>query len=113
MDFSKIKLDKFKTYNGINMPKEFHPPLQYAEHPDVYFVFCESFEQVNRFGNQVMNLTLPKENRVFFVYPKGNKDFHRDHVYAYLLNHPMYIRKAPLLSSLGDVYSCFSMMLVK
>ena len=113
MDFSKLKLNQFQTYNGYHLPEGFNPPLTFHEQAEVWFLFCQSFEDVNRLANQVLNQALPKENRVFFVYRKGQKLFHRDHVYAVIERHPFFLKKAPILSSLSKEYSCFSTMLQK
>ena len=108
MDFSKLKLDKFQTYNGFQLPESFHPPLTLDPKADVWFLFCHSFEDVNRLANQVINQPVPKENRVFFVYRKGRKEFHRDHIYAVIERHPFLMKKAPILSSLNHEYNCFA-----
>lgn len=111
MDFHKLKLSKFTTYDGFNLPIGFNPPLTPSETPEVYFLFVESIQDVMQSLNMVQNKTLPKENRLFFVYKKGNKSFHRDHIYNVVMRHGNIVRKAPILASLDKTYSVFSFML--
>ena len=113
MDLSKLKLDKFTTYNGIQMPSDFEVPLILSGTPDVWFVFPTSFEELNRFTNQLLNHPVPKENRVFFIYKKGEKSFHRDHIRALIEHSPFLKMKAPILSSVSKTHSCFACMIVK
>jgi hypothetical protein len=42
MDFHTLKLDTFKLYNGINVPKEF--TLTLASPDKTYSVFCFQIE---------------------------------------------------------------------
>lgn len=111
MDFSKLKLDKFQTYNGFYIPKDITIPLTIDEHPEVYFLFCERFEEVIRYTNIILNNQSHKENRIFYIYKKGNKTFHRDHINAFIEKAPYLKRKAPMLSSLSSEYSCVACML--
>ena len=113
MDLSKLKLEKYSTYNSFNMPQEFHVSLEYSDTPDVYFVFVQSFEDLNRYTNHILNQYLHKDNRIFYVYPKGQKSFHRDHIVMYSKRSPFLIRKAPMLCSLSKDYSCFTFMIKK
>lgn len=113
MDLSKLKLEKFQTYNGFNIPDGFEVSLAHSDTPDVYFVFCETFEDINRYTNLLLNKSLPQEHRVFYIYKKGQRSFHRDHIYAYLHRSPFIKMKAPILSSLSKTYSCFACMIKK
>ena len=113
MDFHKLKLEKFKTYNGFNLPNDFDPPLSLDENPEVYFLFCESFEDLNRYTNIVLNKQTHKENRIFYIYKKGQKQFHRDHIGMYFKKSPFLKMKAPILCSLSKTYSCFTCMIVR
>ncbi len=111
MDFSKLKLEQFTTYNTFNEPIVFeHNILKRSEHPDVLFCFVRSIEETLDVINKVLNINLPCNNRVFFIYPKGNKEFHRDHLYNIIESNNQFIRKAPLLSSLNNDYSVFAYM---
>lgn len=112
MNFDKLRLNKFKTYDGYNLPDNFHPPLEHQTDAEVLFAFCASFEDVARFANLARNRQTHKNNRLFFVYKKGNKDFHRDHIYAFCDAAPFLRRKAPILSSLSDAYSCFAFEII-
>ena len=88
MDLHKLKLEKFKTYNGFNMPEGFDPGLTLSDTPETYFLFLTTFEELNRYTNQVINNQNHKENRIFFIYKKGNKAFHRDHIGAFFRANP-------------------------
>lgn len=112
MNFSKLKLDRFQTYNGFQLPEGFDPPLQYSEEADVLFVFCDTFEQLNRYTNQLLNQALPTENRVFYIYKKGNKQFHRDHVLTFIEGAPFLKKKLPIISKLDDTYTCLATMMI-
>lgn len=111
MDFHKLKLDKFQTYNGFNLPNDFKPPLELSDQPQVYFLFVSSISETMEALNIVQNNQIHKDNRLLFVYKKGNKDFHRDHLYNVVMRHPNMKRKAPVLASLDTNYSVFSFML--
>lgn len=111
MDFHKLKIDKFSTYNGFNLPEEFNPPLQKKDNPEVYFMFVTSIEDVMRTLNIAQNKQTHKENRLFFVFKKGNKGFGRDHIYNVVIRHKHIKRKAPMLASLNKAYSVFCFML--
>jgi hypothetical protein len=113
MDFSKLRLEQFTTYNGYHIPADFQPPLTFSEQAQVYFLFVSSIKEVMEAINFVQNQTLPKDNRLFFVYQKGNKMFHRDHIYRVVMKHKNIVRKAPILSRLNEEYSIFSFMLKK
>jgi len=111
MDFHKLKLDKFRTYNGFNLINDFNPPLELSENPDVYFLFVSSIQEVMASLNMVQNQKLPKDNRLFFVFKKGNKEFGRDHINNVIMRHKSIKRKAPMLASLSKVYSVFCFMI--
>lgn len=111
MDFHKLKLEKFNTYNGLNMPKDFNPPLTINDSPDVYFLFVSSIEETMRALNLVQNNQKNKENRLFFVFKKGNKQFGRDHINNVVLKNKSIKRKAPMLASLSKTFSVFCFML--
>lgn len=111
MDFHKLKLEKFNTYNGFNLPSDFNPPLEKNDSPEVYFLFVSSVEDVMRTINYVQNHQTHKENRLFYVFKKGNKRFGRDHIYTVIMKHRNIKRKAPMLASLSKEYSVFSFML--
>jgi hypothetical protein len=108
MDFSKLKLDQFTTYRGYNLPESFHVDLTEDDHPEVYFLFCTSFEELNRWINHVLNNQTHKNNRLYIVYKKGQKHFHRDHIMMYVKKSPLLERKAPMLCSLSKEYSCIT-----
>lgn len=111
MDFHKLKLDKFTTYNGMNIPQDFDPPLELSDTPEVYFIFVSSVQEVMQSINYVQNNQKHKENRLFFVFKKGNKQFGRDHIYNIVMKHPYMKRKAPMLASLNKSYSVFCFLL--
>lgn len=111
MDFIKLKLDKFQTYNGLNVPQNFNPPLVLSETPQVYFMFVSNIQETMQALNTVQNNQIHKENRIFFVFKKGNKQFGRDHVYNVVMKHLNIKRKAPMLASLDKTYSVFCFML--
>ena len=110
MDFHKLKLSKFSTYNGFNLPEGFCPPLEKNTTPEVYFLFVSNIQDVMQGLNLVQNSQKHKENRLFFVFKKGNKGFGRDHIYHVVMKHKNLKRKAPMLASLDKTYSvfCFS-----
>lgn len=110
MDFNKLKLDKFESFGGYNLPQGFTPPLELDMNPDVYFMFVSSIEETMNAINVIQNKTLPKENRVFFVFKKGIKEFGRDHVYNLVMQSGNFKRKAPMLASLDKTYSVFCFM---
>jgi hypothetical protein len=110
MNFEKLKLDKFQTYNQINFDKALDIPLKKSEHPEVIFAFCSSIRDVMNAINYVQNHQKNKENRVFFVFKKGQKDFNRDHLYNVVIRNPKFKRKTPILASLSKEYSVFSFM---
>lgn len=110
MDFHKLKLDKFQTYNGFNVPDEFHPPLELNNQPETYFMFVSNIGDVMNAVNLVQNNQSHKENRVFFIYKKGNKSFHRDHIYNIVIRNNRFKRKVPMLASLNKEYSVFCFM---
>ncbi len=111
MDFHKLKLDKFKTYNGLNMIETFTPPLELSDIPEVYFMFVSSISEVMQSINIVQNNQKHKENRTFFIFKKGNKGFGRDHIYNVVMTNPLFKRKAPMLASLNKEYSVFCFMI--
>ncbi len=111
MDFHKLKLDKFSTYNGFYLPKNFEPPLTKSDTPEVYFLFVTSIEDVMHSLNLVQNNQSHKINRLFFVFKKGNKSFGRDHIYNVIMMNKQMKRKAPILASLDKEYSVFCFML--
>lgn len=113
MDLSKLKLEPFQTYGGFNLPRSFDITLSIDEHPQVYFAFCASFEELNRFTNQALNNQTHTNNRFFIVYKKGQKQFHRDHIMIYVKKSPFLVRKAPMLCSLNKDYSCITTMIKK
>jgi hypothetical protein len=110
MDYHKLKLDKYSSYNGVNMPSDFLPPLSLSDNPEVYFMFVSSISEIMNALNIVQNNQSNKDNRVFFVFKKGNKSFGRDHIYNIIMKNKNFIRKAPILASLNKAYSvfCFS-----
>lgn len=110
MDLHKLKLDQFHTYDGFNVPQGFQVPLQQDDNPEVYFVFLQSFEELNRYTNIIINQQKNKNNRIFYIYKKGKQSFHRDHIAAYARRSPFLQRKAPMLCSLSKTYSCFTFM---
>lgn len=110
MELQKLKLDKFTTYNGYNMPEDFHVPLTQSDNPQVFFVFLHSFEELNRYTNMIRNNQTHKDNRIFYIYRRGQKSFHRDHIAAFARRAPFLKRKAPMLCRLDDTYSCFTFM---
>jgi hypothetical protein len=111
MDFHKLKIDLFETYNGINLPQEFSPPLALSDTPQVYFMFVSTIQEVMQALNIVQNKQTNKDNRIFFVFRKGNKGFGRDHIYSVVMKHPNIKRKAPVLASLDNIYSVFSFLI--
>lgn len=111
MDFHKLKLEKFKTYNGLNIPNDIVIPLQESETPDVYFMFVSSIQEVMQSINIIQNKQRNKDNRIFFVFKKGNKTFGRDHINNVIMKHRNIKRKAPMLASLNKEYSVFCFML--
>ena len=111
MEFHKLKLDKFSTYNGINLPEDFLPPLEKNDSPEVFFLFVSSINDVMQSINMVQNNQLHKENRLFFVFKKGIKEFGRDHIYNVVMKNKRMKRKAPMLASLDKTYSVFCFML--
>lgn len=111
MDFYKLKLDKFSTYNGFNLPEDFLPPLEKNENPEVFFLFVSSINDVMQSLNMVQNNQIHKDNRLFFVFKKGNKNFGRDHVYNIVMKNRKIKRKAPMLASLSKSYSVFCFLL--
>ena len=110
MDFHKLKLDKFTTYNGLHLPEDFHPPLELTNQPEAYFLFVSSVHEVMDGVNLVQNKQQHKENRAYFIFKKGNKAFGRDHVYNIIMTNPKFKRKAPMLASLNKEYSVFCFM---
>lgn len=110
MDFHKLKLDKFTTYNGLNMSQEFNPPLEQSNTPEVYFMFVSNVNDVMNAVNHVQNNQINRDNRAFFIFKKGNKAFGRDHVYNIIMTNPKFKRKAPMLASLNQEYSVFCFM---
>ena len=111
MDFHKLKLDKFRTYNGLNLPEDFNPPLELSDTPEVFFMFVSSIQDVMYAINKVQNKQEHKDNRIFFVFRKGNKGFGRDHIYNVVMKHPYIKRKAPILASLNKTYSVFCFLI--
>ena len=111
MDFSKLKLDAFETYNGFHMPIDFNPPLTLSDKPQTYFMFVSSVQEVMQSLNFVQNKQKHKDNRIFFVFQKGNKHFGRDHIYNIVMKHPNIKRKAPILASLNKIYSVFCFLI--
>lgn len=111
MDFHKLKLDKFSTYNGFNLPEDFLPPLQKNDKPEVFFLFVSNISEVMQSLNLVQNNQSHKDNRLFFIFKKGNKGFGRDHVYNIVMKNKKIKRKAPMLASLNKTYSVFCFML--
>ena len=57
MDFHKLKLEKFKTYNGLNLPDGFTPPLELSDTPETYFLFASSIAETMNALNHVQNNT--------------------------------------------------------
>lgn len=110
MDFHKLKLDKFKTYNSFNEPEDFMPPLTKTDKPETYFLFVSNVGEVMNGLNLVQNNQSQKENRAFFIFKKGNKGFGRDHIYNVVMTNPRFKRKAPILASLNKEYSVFCFM---
>lgn len=111
MDFHKLKLDTFSTYNGFNLPEDFFPPLEKNNTPEVFFLFVSSINDVMQAINTVQNNQNHKNNRLFFVFKKGNKGFGRDHIYNIVMKNKQMKRKAPMLASLNKEYSVFCFML--
>lgn len=107
MDFHKLKLDTFESYNGMNIPREFNPPLELSNTPQVFFMFVSSMQEVMQAINIVQNKQTHKNNRFFIIFQKGNKGFGRDHIYNVIMKHPNIKRKAPMLASLDKTYSVF------
>lgn len=111
MEFHKLKLVGFQTYLAIRSIKDFYPPLKESDKPEVYFSFVSSMKEVLDTINVVQNNQKHKENRVFFVFKKGNKTFGRDHIYNMVMQHGGFQRKAPILASLNKEYSTFCFMM--
>lgn len=111
MEFYKLKLDKLSTYNGFNLPEDFLPPLEKSASPEVFFLFVSSINDVMHSINMVQNNQQHKDNRLFFVFKKGNKAFGRDHIYNVVMKNKQMKRKAPMLASLNKTYSVFCFML--
>ncbi|AIO18461.1 hypothetical protein KQ51_00581 [Candidatus Izimaplasma bacterium HR1] len=111
MDYHKLKLTKFSTYNGFNLPEGFNPPLEESSSPEVYFLFVSNVQEVMQGLNVVQNNQTHKDNRLFFVFKKGNKGFGRDHIYSVVMRHKNIKRKAPMLASLNRAYSVFCFLL--
>jgi hypothetical protein len=111
LDFHKLKLQNFTSYNGLNIPQGFNPPLTFKEEAECYFMFVDSVQDVMTAINMILNKELPTNNRVFFVYKKGQKHFHRDHVYNIVIKQKGMKRKAPILASLDKEHSVFCFML--
>lgn len=111
MNFSKLKLEQFTTYNGFHMPESFNPPLIKDEKPEVYFLFVRSIKDVMDSINLAQNHQIHTNNRLFFVFQKGNKNFNRDHIYNIVMRHKNLKRKAPILSSLDEKHSVFAFMI--
>jgi len=111
MDFYKLKLEKFTTYNGLNLPPDFNPPLEISNNPETYFMFVTSIYDVMQAINIAQNNQKNQNNRIFFIFKKGNKGFGRDHIYSIVMKHKNIKRKAPMLASLNQTYSVFCFML--
>lgn len=111
MEFQKLKLDQFSTYQTINEPNDFNPPLEKSDQAQVYFAFVSNIEDTLHALNMIQNNQTHKENRAFFIFKKGNKSFGRDHVYNIVMQHGGFVRKAPMLASLNKEYSVFCFML--
>lgn len=111
MDLHKLKLDKFSSYNGFNLPVDFDPQLAQNEKAEVFFMFVDSIQDVIQSINYIQNNQFNKDNRAFFVFKKGNKSFGRDHVNSIVMKHGHFKRKAPMLASLNKKYSVFCYML--
>ncbi len=111
MDFHKLKLDKFQTYKSYNPPIDFNPPLEESNTPEVYFMFVSNIEETMNAINIIQNEQKHKENRAFFIFKKGMKQFGRDHIYNLVMKHKRFQRKAPILASLNKQYSVFCFML--
>ena len=95
----------------MNLPEEFNPPLKLDDTPQVYFMFVSSIQEVMHAINKVQNKQKHKDNRIFFVFKKGNKGFGRDHIYNVVMKHPYIKRKAPILASLNKTYSVFCFLI--
>ena len=95
----------------MNLPKDFNPPLELSDTPQVYFMFVSSIQEVMQSINKIQNKQTHKDNRIFFVFKKGNKGFGRDHIYNVVMKHPYIKRKAPILASLSKIYSVFCFLI--
>ena len=107
MDFHKLKIDAFSTYQLLGNIPDFNPPLQISLKPEVWFSYVQEVKDVMDTINYVENNIQYENNRVFFVFKKGNKQFGRDHIYQIVMKHKKMVRKAPMLASLSDEYSVF------
>ena len=64
-----------------------HENLEKKENPEVYFFFVSNIEETIRTLNIVQNNQKHKDNRLYFVFKKGNKAFGRDHIYNIVMKH--------------------------
>lgn len=110
MDFHKLKLETFNTYDVINEVTGFSPPLTRDSNPDVFFCFVSSIHDVMNVMNVIQNKSIKKENRIIFVFRKGTKGFNRDHLYNVVMSNNRFKRKAPMLASLDKTYSVFTFL---
>jgi hypothetical protein len=108
MDFHKLKLESYTSYKGISLPQELKPPLEETKYPQCVFAYVDSMPSLMNAINLVSNMDLPKDNRLFLVFKKGQKDFHRDHIMMIMRKAIFFQKRAPILASLNKTYSVFT-----
>jgi hypothetical protein len=113
MDLKKLKLDKFRSIQIVNFPKDVDLGIVSTdENVEVIIFYIQQIQDIQDFLKLAESTQLPKENRAILVYEKGRKDgVNRDSIIGPFQNGRIkrFKLKTPMLCSISDKLSAFVM----
>ncbi len=113
MDLKKLRIDKSGRFLVRNFPKHYAPDLKSVDkNVEVLFYYIDAVADVAKFVKLCETADLAKENRVVMVFEKGRKDgVNRDSIFTPFREgkYSGFKMKAPMLCSLSDKLSAFSL----
>ncbi len=113
MDLKKLKIDQCKRFLIHNFPKRYSPKLKSVDkNIEVLLFYIDAVEDVGKFVKLCETADLAEDNRVVMVFEKGRKDdVNRDSIFTpfWKGKYPGFKMKAPILCSLSDKLSAFSL----
>ena len=109
MDLNKLKLDKFKSIQVVNFPKDIDLGFTSTkENGEVIIYDIRQITDLQRCIRLADSTSLPKENRIILVYEKGRKDgVNRDFIIGSFKIKKVtgFTLKSPMLCSISDKLS--------